>query len=101
MIATISLDKSSLDLSKDDVLILDYTQEDISKGISFKIGWESVVVDSSASGIATVYPPSKSICITPNGKTNIAYIGSGSDLYYSNSSNDMTFTTIHFMSSTC
>ena len=85
-----TISKTSLDMSK----VSDYTEEcfyvqydEIEEGMSFKIGWESVLVDASGDTLATAYE-GENICVGVDGNLYVAYIGSGDDLWVGNSSDD-------------
>lgn len=54
--------------------------------LSFKIGWESVLIDGSASTDATSLGTNDNFCIDANGYFHVTYQDGGSDLWYANSS---------------
>jgi len=55
---------------------------------SFKIGWNSVEIDSSSVDIATAYSYSENICQDLNGNLHVVWEDGASDLWYANSSDD-------------
>jgi hypothetical protein len=61
------------------------TYDKLRAGYEIRIGWGSVVAESSASSLATEPPMNDKFCIDVNGNYHIAYINSNSTTAYGNS----------------
>lgn len=89
--------KDVIDLSRvssitdKDCFIITYKEPNV----KFKIGWESIIVDSNGLSDATAYGANENICIDSNGIIHIAFDSTGSDAGYANSTdNGASFTSV-------
>ena len=73
--------------------------EDVTK-FSLYFGETSTQVDATAANIATSYGSNENICVDSNGMMHVAYEASGSDLWYANSTDGITWSTKELLSGT-
>ncbi len=81
-----SIKKFALDLNNDECFVVSY--DNLTLGIEFKIGWNSVIIDISDDISITQINSNENIIKDSNGILHVAYEGSGSDLWYANSSDN-------------
>ena len=87
---TLKLEKSDIDLSKDNCFKVNYDKQD--NGLSFKIGYESVIINSTFDTDATE-GVGKNIYRDIYGCLNVAYTSAGNDIGFARScSNGVTWT---------
>ena len=89
-----SLEKTSIDLSKSSLnskqQFCVYYPKGFQDGMSFKIGWESIIVDSTAKADATANPSKDNIVMDSTGKLHLVYEDSDSDVQYCKSASPYT-----------
>ena len=84
-----TVDKNSIDI-KDmkeyEVNCFDVSYPEFVDGMKFRIGWNSIEVESTADSTGTQWGDAENICVSPDGDINIGFEGGGSDVWYANSS---------------
>lgn len=87
---TVHLSKNTIDLSKDNSLTIHYKPNE---SASFKLGWETLLIDSAGGGGSLGSEGSDNIVLDSQDNLHIVYAGDADDLYYSNSSDWTNFST--------
>ena len=87
--ASFVIKKNSLDLEKISdkekaCFVVDYAR--FEKDMSLKIGWDTVLIDTTDHDDATRWQYGDSLTFTQDGTFHVAFEGSGSDLWYGNNS---------------
>lgn len=73
----------NIDLSKETSFIVNF---DSSEDVSFKIGWNSIIIDAGATNDATANTGDENGCVDIYNRLHVTYVDTGSDLMYSNNS---------------